>query len=255
MSLPKLPEKTVSITLNITYNPDELDSPEQWAWNEFLAMHGVQSITIAKEKTHAVPPVLTTAPAATAPAASFSARHLHALLYPHSLDTPLSLVPGDCPVYRIRSLPWDLGVLLSNLDPQREFFHFIFYKHLSRVEVWERHSWDESISKRRALAALPDNDDPLRQLQERYHSVVCRVRDLIMTLTLVNLPTAMAAAEYFITNPAGDQLFQAMLPPEDLRLALLSVRNELTKQAIANKAATDTEALSTNSSNNDSQPT
>lgn len=221
--MPSIPAQTAVVTLSITYDPVRLHPPGVWDWPELLSMHGLLSVT---KSTGSSVGAGNSSSNSTANEPALSLTDISALVFPPGLDSPLSPHPSDNPLFRVRVLPYDLGVRLANLDPNREHFHFEFFPHLNppRVELWSARAWAESLTRRLRACSSTSTQTPEKGFHARYAALVVTLRNFIARLARLGHEKSVDAAEQFIKNPALDDVLVVMQAPAEIRNEIHAVR-------------------------------
>lgn len=218
--LPAIPSQQQQITLQINFDPTRLAPPVHWDWTELLSMHGVGGIQLLQynnrqqqaEDTPSSPDSLTAA-------------ELAALLYPNELTPPISPDPRDNPIFRVRVVPYAIGVRIANLDPDRRHFHFEFYPLRGTAEIWSALAWEHSLTRRLRLSAMAREFDPGRDLNQRLENLRQHLIQFIAATLHVPYNKAKEAAEGFISFFEQYEPFWAILnPPAELSAELKAVR-------------------------------
>lgn len=135
-----------TLVLTISYDPDKFyTSPEHWDWSTLV---GLSNTTLAVNSVHVKP----------VEGAEFTTEVLSALMWGSqelSLRTARSIDIHDHPIERVKCLPFNIGKLLADADPEGNFFHIEWYPAEGVAEVWSKRAWEHSLTKR--LKHVTDN--------------------------------------------------------------------------------------------------
>ena len=131
--------QTKQLTLTIEYDDSRFHtSPGYWDWTLLIGLPNTTlNVTAVIEKDISLE--------------RFTTKDLFALAFG---DTRLSLRKirsvhlSDCPIHRVKSIPYELGKLLVEQDPEENFFHVEFFtdEATPAAEIWSAQAWKESLT-------------------------------------------------------------------------------------------------------------
>lgn len=157
-----------------------------------------------------------------------SIKELHDLLYSSFEElagiTPLSVHPQDLPTFRVKIVPFTLGSVIRNNDPDERYFHVEFYPP-AHAEIWQSQAWADSLTRRLRLAGVVQTY--FQTPEESARSKIERL--LISHFKASNLPFrhARAITELLISGPDNPTVLQLAGLPAELAHELSVYRNTL----------------------------
>lgn len=140
--------------------------------------------------------------------------------------------PADQPLYRVKLIPYTLGVELANLDQKEELFHVEFFpeQEPARAEVWHIDAWRDSLSRiikhKPSLIYAPDD----RRLSSEEAAGIFQ-GELVYILRSLGLSqtNATSAAELLMRGPDYSRIAIILGMKEETIRRLENMRNEIKK--------------------------
>jgi len=195
---------TKSIILSITYEEGKFStSPEYWDWSYLISL---PNTTLTVDQVRLKP----------AEDQELNARTIFELMYGEGDGLkPESVHVRDHPIDRVKVVPFNLGKILSTLDPESQFFHIEFFPQRNVAEIWSRRAWNDSLTRRLRLVKT---DDSLVAQRNSLHS---EIRFFIARKSRCGSERADKLAELIISfDSTHDYLLQVLDAPVELIAAL-----------------------------------
>jgi hypothetical protein len=82
------------------------------------------------------------------------------------------LHPSDIPIFKVKVIPYELGFLIKQSDPDEVYFHVELYAAPPvRADLWSAIAWKESLTKRlRNVRTTPEDNLPA-EIRSTIHKV------------------------------------------------------------------------------------
>lgn len=117
---------------------------------------------------------------------------------------PVSVDPADTPLFRVKIIPFGLGVELKNDDPSEVFFHIELFANASppRAELWNAQAWHESLTKRFRHKRAEEREDKVTPLVADAACVRAELARIFVGSRGISIVTAQHAAEMLVYGEA-----------------------------------------------------
>lgn len=200
-----------TIVLSISYDPDKFfTTPEHWDWSSLVGLANTQLVV---DSVHVKP----------VDGAEFTTDVLASLMWGNqefSLRPARSIDIHDHPIEKVKCLPFNLGKLLADADPEGNHFHIEWYPAEGVAEVWSKRAWDCSITRR--LKHVTNNESDVAK-RNRLRS---ELRFHFAKTAKCGSEQAEKLAELIINfGDANDFLLDTFKAPEELKQQLKDYRN------------------------------
>lgn len=136
---------------------------------------------------------------------------------------PRSVSRHETPEFKVRVVPYTIGVLIKNADEEESLFHVELHATDNTADIWHAATWRTSISRKLRTVGdycnLPTTD------RERLHADLRGRLLKHFSSTYYNFKHALALTELFLAGPMRPEYLQLAALPAELADMLSKYRN------------------------------